>query len=255
MGLKVNEVKMSEQNLGGSNVSDNVTPVASTPAVSAVAPTPAKVFSQEELNEIVGRNKKDAYEHGKRDALATVNQSPAQSQPAPTQSAQSSQMGGVTQLTSEQIQRMIDERAPQAFAQQLQQQQYLNNTTQLIQKLESGKVDYPDFDQRVAALNLPAHSELIPLLNSLDQGVAAGVLSDMADNPRKFADLKVLNMMNPQLAAVELNKLAESIRQNKVAAQVKLPNDPLAQIKTSVTGADNGSLTVADLRKLPQYKV
>lgn len=246
---------MSDQDLGNNSVPSTA---ASAPAASTVVatPPPTKTFTQDEVNEIVGRNKKDAYEHGKRDALST-NQTVTQPQAQPIQQAsvQPSQVGGVTQLTHEQIQRMIDERAPQAFAQQLQHQQYLNTTSQLIQKLETGKVDYPDFDQKVAALNLPAHQELIPLLNTLDQTVAAGALADMAENPRKFAELKILNMMNPQLAAVELNKLADSIRQNKAASQVKLPNDPLGQIKTSVTGADNSPLTVTELKRQSHLKV
>lgn len=241
---------MTDQILGDNSVS-SAAPATPAPAANPVTP---RVFSQDEVNEIVGRNKKDAYEHGKRDAVG-ANQAPVQAQPAQQAPyVQQSQMGGVTQLTPEQIHQMIDERAPQAFAQQVQQQQYLNNATQFIQKLETGKVDYPGFDQKVTALNLPAHPELISLLNTLDQGVAAGVLNDMGENPRKFADLKVLNMMNPQLAAVELNKLAESIRQNKAAAQVKTPNEPLGQIKTSVTGADNSPLTVAEIRRQAQYR-
>jgi hypothetical protein len=250
---------MTDTNLGDTSASaaSTATPV-STPASAPAQPAPVRTFTQDEVNEIVGRNKREAYEHGKRDAIG-VNQPATQTQPiqsqAATQNIQPTQIGGVNQITPEQIQRMIDERAPQAFAQQLQQQQTLNTRYQYIQKLEAGKSEYPEFDQKVAALNLPQHEELIPLLNSVDQSVAAGVIYDMAENPRKFAELKVLNMMNPHLAALELNKLAESIRQNKAASNVKSPNEPLNQVKTSVTGADNGQLTVAEIRRKAMYRV
>jgi hypothetical protein len=247
---------MIEQNALGENPSpgqsvpsDNVSSGSSQPA-----PVQEKLLRQSEVTAIAGHAKQQGYEKAMREIADrqqsyAANTAPTQPQAQPA----NNQMGG-NQLTAEQVRQMIHEQAPQAYAQQLQEQQFSNMTSQLIQKLETGKVDYPNFDTKVSTLNLRGHPELLPLLNTLDQGVAAGVLDDMADNPRKFADLKILNMMNPQLAAVQLNKLAESIRQNKAATQVKSPNEPLGQIKTSVTGADNGSLTVGDLKRDPRYR-
>lgn len=248
---------MTEQNsLGDNNTqSQNISSDNATNSTGSVSAPAEKMLRQSEVTAIAGRAKQEGYDKAVREI---AEKQPSAAQPVYQQTQQQqqpSQVGGVAQLTQEQILRMIDERAPQAFAQQVQQHQYLNTANQFIQKLEAGKVDYPGFDQKVAALNLPTHTELLPLLNTLDQGVAAGVLDDMADNPRKLADLKVLNMMNPQLAAIELNKLADSVRQNKAATQVKTPNEPLGQIKTSVTGADNSPLTVAEIKRQPQYRV
>lgn len=245
---------MTEQNLGEpSSQNQSVSAPVSTPA-QPVAQQPAeKVFTQTDMDALAGRIRS---EERSRHASAPVSQPAAQNvQQVPQQNAQQpTQMGGMNQLTAEQIQRMIDERAPQAMAQQMQQQQIHNTNMAYVQRLEAGKAALPDFDTKVAALNLVAHQELIPLLNSVDSSITADVTYDLANNPQKFANLKVLNMMNPQLAAIELNKLAESVKQNKAASQQKTPNNPLSQVQTSVTGTDNGSATVSDLRTHPNLR-
>jgi len=241
---------MTGQNLGeqgsqGQSANTPATP-ASTPAQPSQQPA-EKVFTQSELNEIVGRVK--AEERNRYSTTAVQQPQSQDTQQSQQQNTQPTQLGGMPQLTEAQVKQLIEQHAPQVLSQQLQQQQVYNMNMQYVQKLEAGKTGIADFDTKVAALNLPAHLELIPLLNSVDASIAADVTYDLAENPQKFANLKVLNMMNPQLAAQELNKLAESVRKNKTASQAKFPNEPLGQIKTSVTGADNSPLTVADLKR------
>jgi hypothetical protein len=88
---------------------------------------------------------------------------------------------------------------------------------------------------------------LIPLLNFADN--AADVIYDIANNPLKLSNFRRLAMeVSPQAAFNEMRNLSESIKRNQAGTQEKAPNPPLSQIKASVTGADNGSSTIADAR-------
>lgn len=211
-----------------------VAPVVNTPPAE-------KMLTQSQVDHIVKSVKQEAFEKGRQAAIGGMSAAPAQAAatPAPT-------MGGMAQLSQADIQKMIDERAPQALAKQVQEQQRLQTNQTFIQKIEAGKAAYPDFDKKVERLNLPALEHLIPLLNSTDN--TADVLYDIASNPKKVVDLTMLQNLNPQLAYEEMQKMSGSIKQNQAAASQTYPDEPLSQIKPSTTGTDNGSQTVSDFR-------
>jgi hypothetical protein len=251
-------LEMTEQNLGDTgSQSQSIAPASSPAPVSTpVVQQQEKMLSQHEVNEIIGRTKNEAYERGKRDGSTVQQSAPQQPAYQPQQSAhvtpQTPQQHQA--LSPDDVKRIMAENAPQVFAQQVQAQQWAHMENNFIQKLEAEKNAYPEFDQRVTQLDLAGKNrDLIPLLNSVDN--AAAVLSDIADNPKKLADLRAIaSTVSPQAAFNEMRKISDSIKQNQAAANQKSPNTPLSQVQTSVNGTDNGSLTISDIRKNPLYR-
>lgn len=198
---------------------------------------------QSKVNQIVGNARRDAYEKAKRDALAEYQRTSQQSTQSQDQSASS--MGGMTQVTPERLEQMIqeatDKRARESYASKV--------ATDFIGKMEAGKSKYSDFEDTVNALNLPMAPEIVDWANGLDN--TADVVYEIAKNPTKFTT--ILNLARGgfgQLAQRELQKLSESIKTNQQAADTaKSVNEPLTQIRTSTVGTDNGKMTVKDQRR------
>jgi hypothetical protein len=240
--------------------------------VETVAPEEAneKLLRQSEVDKLIGREKKKAYERGKMDGLAQLQPAQAEAaqsapvaqapvpQQAPTYAPQQqNSMGGMQQFNPDQIQQMIDERLAK---QQQEYQQRLNDdhnnriANEFVTKLQAGKAKYPDFDKKVEPLlnsigNIP---EIAYLSNAVDN--TADVIYELAENPTKIANILSLAQRTPHLAHAEMIKLSNSIKSNESASQTPSVNEPLSQLKPSTVGGDNGSLSVKDFKKMPWLK-
>lgn len=229
-----------------STSSDSSAPVASSPASATAAPEQTqaeKLVSQSVVDKAV----KHAYERGRNSALENKQIEQAQQAQAPQQAyaqqenvsnaASALGLGGMPQVSPEQVQQMI------------QQQMHTNQIVgQFKQKLDAGYVNYPDFEEVVAPLNLPKMPVMVELTNLVDN--TADVMYELGKNPTKVGHIMTLVNINPQLAISEIKKLSASIAQNRaaVANQQSIP-DPLSQISSSPTSSDSGNLTIRDYKK------
>lgn len=208
-----------------------------TPDQAQVVPE-EKVLKQSEVNELAARLKHEAYEKGKRDALAQSlqNNAPAQQ---PGQS-----LGGMPLITDDHIR--------QVFADEAQKQAQLagvhQTLTNFAQQMGAGKGKYSDFDETVAKLgNLQNIPHIVKM--ATETGNAEDVMYELGRNPGKVASLTTLAYINPHLAEQEMKSLVTSIKRNQEASQEPSAPDPLGQVRPSTVGTDNGSNSVADLRK------
>jgi hypothetical protein len=207
------------------NIAPPVTPI---PAQEV---QPEKVLKQSEVNELVGRIKHEAYSKGLRDAQ----------QQAPTQS-----MGGMPQITEDQVRQMIADEAHKQ-TQLAAAQQTLSN---FANQWDAGKKKYSDFDETVAKLgNLQNMPHIVKM--ATDTGIAGDIMFELGRNPGKVASLTTLAYINPQLAEEEMKKLANSIKTNEQGSHAPQIEAPLSQVKPSTVGKDNGSNAVRDLRRKP----
>ena len=195
-----------------------------------------KLFTQSELDKIVGRNREEFrdkyYNQGKQDALSDYNR----------QSNQQN-LGGIAQQSPEEIERIVEQKIKERS-----QAEAANTIAQdFIGKMQTGKDKYSDFEETVASLNLPAHPHVIYWANSLDNTV--DVVYDIAKHPEKFASILMLAQTAPELARRKMQELSQSITKNAEASKQPHVNEPLSQLKPSTIGTDNGSMTVRDLRR------
>jgi hypothetical protein len=218
-------------NLGSTSVASDATPSTDNQASEKLVP-------QHVVDKVVGTRVKEAYERAKRDAIAEMQKT---SQPA----NHTESMGGMTQLSPEQLEQKIQE-----VAWKMSQQAVANKIAQDFEgKIEAAKKDDPQFDEAYRKLNLERHPELILWTNGLDN--TAKVIKDIADNPTKLSQILMLAQSGfPQLAQQELTKLSASIKANEAAQKQPEANEPLSQIKPSNVGVDNGAMTVSDFRKI-----
>lgn len=205
-----------------------------------------KLVPQSAVDKAVKHAKHLAYEQGRKETLIEL-QSQNQQQPDTNTSVtnQSSQsLGGMPSLSTEQVQKMIEE-----HTQQKAHQYHAHNiANEFLSKISAGKDKYPDFEETIDALELPTIPEVVQLANSFDN--TADVMYELGKNPHKVASLLALSRLgNGKLAYLETKKLSDSIKQNQNALQQPVPPEPLSQLKPSNVGTDNGSLSISELRK------
>ena len=210
-----------------------------------------RMIPQSEVDKLVYGVKRESYEKGQREAQAAEEARRAQ-MVAPMQAGmpQAQSMGGMPQLSQEQVRQMIADEA-QKRAREEHAMRFAND---FVGKLEAGKSKYDsqDFDKTMQDLNLQSIPHVLELTGGVDN--AADVMYHLGKNPTKLGSLVTLAYVNPKLAQVEMHKLSESLRTNESASHVPSINEPLSQIKRSTVGADTGKRTVADLRKDPRFR-
>lgn len=213
-----------------------------------------KMLRQSEVNALIGRAKHDALEQGRQQALAELSKqkTPENAKPEQVNQGQSS-LGGMTQLSPEEIENLIDEKA-RKYSEEKSQQEWANQTAQtFVNKMTEGGKKYEDFQKVVGELNLPSMPELVQLTNHVDN--TADVIYDLAKNPYKIANLLSLSQYNPGLAVREIQNLSNSIKHNEASEKDVNPKAPLSQIKPSNFGTDSGEQTIRDLRNQSWAKV
>lgn len=201
-----------------------------------------KVLTQSEVNDLIGRKKAEAYEQGKRETLAQLQ---AQNQQA---QATVSSMGGMQQFNPD-LRNMVAEEAQRQLQHHAQMAEGNRIANEFTQKMMAAKDKYPDFEQTVSSLDFSKIPQIVKLANQADN--TADIMYDLANNPHKIANLLTLANTDDRLAQQGISKLSQSIRQNQAVENQKSSREPLSQMKPSITGTDNGSMTVSDLRKQP----
>ena len=228
------------------SVMDNASEISQDNAVNSTQSN-ERLFNQSELNEIVGRAKHDAVESYKRNNSQSSNQ---QNQIPYQQSNVRNSLSedDVRRMTSEEMARQRDE-----WARESQERANVEMAERIAanyhQKISSGREKYADFDKVVNEVNMQYYPRVVHLLaeyvdNSHD------VLYDLANKRTKLHEIESLYERNPNDAIHEIRRLSESIKRNEEANQVKTPNSPLSQAKSSNIGMDSGStLSWNDLKR------
>jgi len=216
-------------------------------------------FDSETVTKLIKRETRKAYEKGKREALMELQQQP-QAQPqdlqqkpavapqaAPAiQPAQAQSIGGIPQMSPEQIKQLIAQEAPKALqehARSLQQQQLINS---FVSKMQAAEAKYPGMEQKLNELD---YSTIHPLIQHIDKMENTGdIMHELLENPMKMGNLVSLLYSQPKLAEKAIQSLSASIKMNDQAqAAEKSSNDPFSQQKPSLNaGKDDGDMSVSD---------
>jgi len=211
----------------------NTSPPAAEPQQASASQE--KMLKQSEVNELVGKLKRESYERGLKDG--SVKQ--PEYTPPPSQASTSDP------VADERVRQIIRDETEKQTQLALAQKVANEFTQKIIAAKDSNK--YPDFEEKVMQLNLPSIPHIVGWANSLDN--TADVLYDIAKDPVKFANVLMLSQTSPHLAVQQLQKLSNSIKENEAAAKQPTAAEPLSQLKPSTTGTDNGSMSIRDYRK------
>ncbi len=204
------------------------------------------LFNRRQMSDVVARERHKAYEKAKRDFLMEQMQNTE----AQSEQNQAPTMGGMAQMSPDEIKQLIASSAPQILQDQLQQLQNTHAIESFVSKMQAAESRHPGLEQKLNDLDYTHLSPLIQMANSMEN--TGDIMAELVDNPHKMANLILLMHSQPKLAARQLHDLSNSIKQNQAAVEEnKETNAPLSQIKTSnKAGMDTGSMSVKDFRAI-----
>ena len=252
---------MMESSNGMSQGSDVIsqpgnTTSAPTPAVSNNAPvsTPdERTFKQSEVNDIVKRAKYGAVEDFKRMsteqpqyAQQKYGENSNQSQPVNMQQGTQGEEH-LRKIAAEEAQRLRDQWVQEARSKSEAEyaQRIVNN---FFQKVAPGKEKYQDFDQVTGDIDFGRFPNVVQMLSEHVDN-SHDVLYELGKNRLNMGNLEQLALMSPKDAISHVQRLSQSLKDNDAASKVRLPNEPLSQIRPSNTGTGSGgALSMADLK-------
>jgi hypothetical protein len=203
-------------------------------------PVQEKMIPQSQVSKIAAREARQAAEKTRREMQAEYDKQQVQQQTEQP----ASQMGGMPQMSQEQIEQYIFN-----AAQKMSTQMTANKMAQDFESKIKAEIEAdPDFGDLYDTLNIEAHPELIIWMNGMDN--SAKVVKDLANNPTKFANILMLAKSGMgSLAQRELTKLSDSIKTNLAAQAQPKVKEPLDHLSPSSVGAGNGEMSVSDFMK------
>ena len=213
------------------------------------------VFNKIQMQDVVNREKQKAFERGKREAMMELQQN--QQQPDPQQAGQIQQqsqgLGGMQQMSEQDIERMIMQKAPEALMHQINEMKSKNMIDSFVNKMQAAEERYPGLEQRLNKLNYedPRMHKLVEMSNGLEN--TGDIINELVMNPHKMGQILSNIADQPYLAQEQLMGLSNSIKSNQSAqAENTQSKDPMSQLKPSISAglADSNNLSVRDIQKL-----
>ena len=241
-----------QDNLSSPGLASTADTSVSTPSTHESAAN-ERSFRQSEVNDIVKRAKNDAIETYRRQ-MATQpeyvqskygdlpnNQQNQQSYPQST-----SGEDHIRKIVAEETQRQR-EAWEQQTRQKTEAEQAQNIVNKFWNKISPGKEKYQDFEKVTGDIEYGRFPNTVQILAEHVEN-SADVLYELGKDRFKMAQLESLSYMSPRDAILQAQRLAQSIKDNETAAKVRLPNEPLSQMRPSINGTDSGQLSIKDLR-------
>lgn len=215
--------------------------------VSPVSKPQERTFTQNEVNEQIARVKSETYERAKRENLPEKQNNYNQTD----YSNQKSNSNSQESINIEKIRELAKEEASKNLLETINSANSTRMANEFVNKLESAKDRYPDFESVVEGLQLQNMPHLVRLANEMDN--TADIIYDLGQDPLKVGNLMMLARENPELAKRQIKKLSDSIRQNQEASNKRKPNEPLHRTTPSNFGVSSGPVSVLNASK-SKYK-
>lgn len=213
------------------------------PAESQPSAPVEKMIPQSQVNRIAAREAREAADRVRAEFEAKYGNN---SQSQPQQQNQPGNVGGMIQLSPEQLRQEIH-RAARDMSVQAQAQEIERNWKSTM----NAEMDRdPEFAQAYAELDIESNPGLLLEIYGMDNKVA--MMKDLANNPSKYANILYLaGQGKGALAKKELDRLSASIKANEQAQKQPKVDAPLSHLKPSNIGTDNGEMGVSDFMAQP----
>lgn len=247
-----------EQILSGEKVAavpaSNEAQTASVPPVENVVSTPEnKSVENIEASPKVEEKKIDPDDEPKYSRRQMVKIINAQVAPKVERAREEARADALNNLTPAEL-KAIEDKVEEKLNQRQFLEQFNKDRAYILTKLADGTSKYKDFEQVTADLGDVVNIGTARLFSDIDN--LEDVIYNLGKDPLKAGQVKMLAMDrdNPNRARLELKKYSDSIKANQAAKSQPILKEPLSQITPSITPMDNGSKSISDLRKLPQYR-
>lgn len=200
-----------------------------------------KLFNQQQVSDVVRRERERAYEKAKREAMDEARQA-----------------GVSSGLTPEQIRQMAIEAASGAIREQKQKQAEADQLQQMnqvvgsfVNKIEASSERYPNLKEKLRELDFESFAPIVALATDLEN--TADIINHLVDDPMKMSSLLTLLDRQPQMAAKAVYELSNSLKNNEAALAKNLekanaPFDTINRSGNTLQSEEN--MSVSDFRKL-----
>lgn len=232
--------------------SPGVTPSA-PPVQSAQSTSDERTFRQNEVNDLVKRAKSEAVDTYRRMQVEQpeyLRQKYGDSV-IPKPHTATFDESHYRKIAAEEAQRLRDQ-----WVQDAQSKSEADMAQRIVQNFQSkvapGREKYDDFDKVTGNINLARFPNVVQLIGDYVDN-SPDVMYELGKNRMKMDGLENLANRSPEDAIYEIQRLAQSLKDNEAAGKVRTPNAPLSQMRPSNTGTDNGVMSVKDYRA--RYKV
>lgn len=117
-------------------------------------------------------------------------------------------------------------------------------------KMGKGSELFEDFNEVISPFRPEQFPNTVMLVAEMEN--TPEIMYELAKNPEKLVQINSLAERSPEMARLQLKKLADSINVNLDAKQnnVSAP-PPLSRPKSSSVAMDNGQMSLEDLKKQP----
>jgi len=241
-----------EQAQGMSQGQESSAPVSSAPPVSAPAPAAPeeRTFRQSEVSNLVSRAKNEAVEAYRRQQTEQpqyVEQKYGESRPPAQPNNTPPDDSRIRQVAAEEAKRHFETIRQDAY--QKSQDEMAQRTVQNFRtKVQASKDKYQDFDKVAPGEDvLASYPNVVQLLGDFVDN-SGDILYHIGQDLTKLELIESMAMRSPQTAVKHMQKLSQSLKDNDAAGKVRLPNEPLSQMRPSNTGTDSGAMSVRDYR-------
>lgn len=245
---------MTDMAQGLSQNSDNSNSIPNSSNVSNSPPGEHKeerTFRQSEVTDIVKRERQEAIDRFQRLQREQPDYAAQKygSQPLPQSNHFSEDH--YRKIAAEEAQKLRDQWIKDAKGKH-EEELARNTVNNFMQKINLGKEKYQDFDQVTGDIEYAAFPNVVQLLANYADN-SGDILYSLGQDLTKMELLESLAARSPQAAIKQVQRLSKSLSDNESAKKMRIPNEPLSQLRPSNTGVDNGAMSVTDYRK--KYRV
>ncbi len=208
------------------------------------------MLSQEEVNKLVGAAKAQAEAQGRSKAEAEFQKKLAELQ---QQKAYAEARGEDTrEINVEAIYQQVQERMQSEFQKKQLEEHFQSKSNSYLNKMESGKKDFEDFDTVMNGFDPREFPQLVYLVADMDN--AAAVMRELVRDPKELAAIDYLAQRSPRKAQDALRAISQSIISNQSVMSMERnaqTKEPLTRLNPSATTTGNGKMSISDLRAQP----
>ncbi len=221
--------------------------VESTDAQEPRADTSSDLIPKQRVTDLIKREKEAAYRKAQREFQAQIDE---------MKTGQTQQMGGMQSVNPDELTEKVIQKLQEQFENNNQEQRkaeysaFVNDQAKTyLEKMDKGGSLADDFKEMTARFKPDRFKEVFFLANSYENTPA--IIYELGKNPEKLAQINLMMKDDPDMAKIMMDNLSKSIEFNENAKQNnKSAPSPLDRPKPSLAaGADNGNMSLADLKK------
>jgi hypothetical protein len=210
-----------------------------------------KMLSQEQVNQIVAREKSRAAESTRRELEEKHRQ---EMETLAAQRGQQQQRNAEVSkdVDADAIYQQVQDRWNKEMKELQLKEQMAQVANNYMAKVDQAKKSYEDFEEVTKDFDPTSFPQVTYLVSGLENG--GDIIYELSKNPSKLTNIALLAERSPRMAQTELMKLGKSISDNRQAqddAKSQTVSEPLSRLTPSRVAGSNGDMSISDLRNLP----